>query len=89
MIRVQYLPSFARQYKKLPKEVRLLAEKRVLMFRTNPFDSRLKTHKLGGQLEHFLSFSINYSVRIIFDFAEDSKGRFARFYQIGSHDIYD
>lgn len=89
MLRIQYLPKFARQYKKLPREIQELAEKRVLIFRSNPFDSRLKTHKLTGRLKEFSAFWIDYHIRIMFDFAEDSKGKYARFYKIGPHDIYD
>ncbi|MDO8518259.1 MAG: type II toxin-antitoxin system mRNA interferase toxin, RelE/StbE family [bacterium] len=86
---VLYSPKFVRQYKKLPREIQELAAKREDIFRVNPFDSRLKTHKLTGRLKEFSAFWIDYHIRIMFDFAEDSKGKYARFYQIGPHDIYD
>lgn len=81
-----YVPKFARQYKKLPREIQELAEKRELLFRKDPFDSRLRTHKLTGRLEGYYAFSINFSYRIIFDFKDDKT---AHFYEIGDHDIYD
>ncbi len=84
---ILYLPAFARQYKKLPTEIQNLAEKKEILFRENPFDPRLKTHKLSGALEGFYAFSINSSYRIIFDF-EDKKHT-ARFYRVGTHDIYE
>lgn len=83
---ILYSPKFARQYKKLPDEIKLLAEKKELIFRKDPFDPRLKTHKLSGTLESFYAFSVDHSNRIIFDFKTQ---QIARFYQIGSHDIYD
>ncbi|MCX6739027.1 MAG: type II toxin-antitoxin system mRNA interferase toxin, RelE/StbE family [Candidatus Parcubacteria bacterium] len=81
-----YSPKFAREYKKLPEEVKDTAEIKETIFRKDPYDPRLKTHKLSGEFEGFLSFSINYSYRIIFDFADKNT---VRFYRIGTHDIYE
>jgi addiction module RelE/StbE family toxin len=83
---ILYSPKFAREYKKLSDEVKSVAETKEEIFRKDPFDPRLKTHKLTGEFEGFLSFSINYSYRIIFDFADKN---IARFYRIGTHDIYE
>jgi addiction module RelE/StbE family toxin len=83
---ILYSPKFAREYKKLPDEVKNVAETKEKIFRKDPFDSRLKTHKLAGEFEGFLSFSINFSYRIIFDFADKNT---ARFYRVGTHDIYE
>jgi addiction module RelE/StbE family toxin len=83
---ILYAPKFVRQYKKLPKKLQEAAERRENIFRKNPFDSRLKTHKLSGHLEGFYGFSIDFSCRIIFDFADEGT---VRFYEIGTHDIYE
>ncbi len=86
-MKILYLPKFKKQYKRLPVKVKDLAEEREKIFRKNPFDSRLETHKLHGQLSSFLAFSINYEYRIIFDFA-DKKKNVVRFYFTGRHDLY-
>ena len=83
---IRYSPKFVRQYKKLPKEVKVRAERREAVFRKNPFDPRLKTHKLHGSQEGFMSFSVDYSYRIIFEFADTNV---VIFYEIGTHDIYE
>mgnify|MGYP001578047972 FL=1 len=83
---ILYLPKFARQYKKLPTEIQDTAEKKEKVFRKNPFDPRLKTHKLTGPLDGFYAFSINHKYRIIFDLADQGT---ARFYSVGDHNIYD
>ena len=83
---ILYSPKFAREYKKLPDEVKTVAETKEKIFRKDPFDSRLKTHKLTGVFEGFLSFSVNFSCRIIFDFSDKNT---VRFYRIGTHDIYE
>lgn len=83
-----YSPKFAREYKKLPTNIKDIAEKQETIFRENPFDSRLKTHKLciKGKLNEFSSFSIGYKYRIIFEFIEDKQT--AYFHSVGTHDIY-
>jgi len=85
-VEILYAPKFIRQFKKLPEEIRLLAEKREEVFKKDPFDHRLKTHKLSGKWGRYFAFSVNFSYRIIFDFKND---KVARFYEIGTHDIYD
>ena len=49
----------------------------------SPYDKRLKTHKLSGQLRELWSFSITYDIRVIFFFAGDDR---AVFVDIGDHD---
>lgn len=82
---ILYHSKFKQQFRKLPEEMKSLAIKREKIFRENPFDPRLKTHKLHGELSEFWSFSINYQYRIIFDFTSKKS---TRFYNIGKHDIY-
>lgn len=82
-----YSPKFAREYKKLPQGIKKLAEEVELIFRKDPFDPKLKTHKLKGRLDGFLSFSIGYKYRIIFEFSKDKKRIY--FHSVGNHDIYE
>lgn len=81
-----YSPKFAREYKKLPRDVKSLAEKQEIIFRKDPFDPKLKTHKLKGKFSGFLSFSIGYKYRIIFEFSKNKKT--VHFHTVGNHDIY-
>ena len=85
MMIISYSSHFFKQYKKLTKEKWKLAEKQEKIFRKNPFDPRLKTHKLSGELQNYWAFSINYSDRIVFRFINDDE---VLFHRIGSHDIY-
>ncbi|MBI2062302.1 MAG: type II toxin-antitoxin system RelE/ParE family toxin [Candidatus Yanofskybacteria bacterium] len=84
-MKIFYYSKFRQQFKKLSKETKLIAIKKERIFRKNPFDSKLKTHKLHGELSEFWAFSINYQYRVIFDFADENT---VRFYNIGKHDIY-
>ncbi len=85
-IAVRYSPKFAREYKKLPLELKKLAERKEKLFRLNPLDPKLKTHKLHGRLSEFWSFSIDKKYRIIFEFGEND---IIYFHSIGDHHIYD
>ena len=82
-----YSSKFAREYKKLPEQVKKLAEELEPIFRKDPFDPKLKTHKLKGRLQGFLSFSIGYKYRIIFELSPDKKT--VHFHSVGDHDIYE
>ena len=84
-MQILYSARFARQYKKLSREVKDKAEKAELIFRKDPFDKRLRTHKLSGSLKDFYSFSVTGSHRVIFDMPDKNT---ARFYDIGDHSVY-
>ncbi|MBU1164898.1 type II toxin-antitoxin system mRNA interferase toxin, RelE/StbE family [Patescibacteria group bacterium] len=80
-----YSSKFAREYKKLPKKVKATAEEHETIFRQNPRDPRLNTHKLHGRLKEFWSFSIGNKYRIIFEFGNDTT---ICLHLVGNHDIY-
>ena len=85
MIVIYYSPAFHKMYKRLPESVKNMAEKKEKIFRKNPRDPRLKTHKLSGNLKDYWAFSIHYNYRIIFSFIEKND---VRFHAIGTHEIY-
>ncbi len=82
---VFFTPTFAKNYHKLPIQVRKKAEKREEIFRTDPFSPTLKTHKLTGKLEQYWSFSIDYHYRIIFRFTKEGE---VLFVDVGTHSVY-
>jgi addiction module RelE/StbE family toxin len=84
-MKILYSPKFIRQYKKLSSETKDKVEGKEDIFRANPFDNRLKTHKLNGELKDYWSFSVDYDVRIIFIFQDTDT---VRLELIGDHDIY-
>ena len=80
-----YTAEFIRLFKKLPLDIKKEAEKKEVIFKKDPFDSRLKTHKLGGKLKGCSAFSISYQYRIIFEFG---RNKVVYFHTVGNHDIY-
>jgi len=84
-MKIFYRSRFEREFKKLTKKIQNLAEEKEEIFRKNPFDLRLDTHKLHGPLRTFWAFSVDYKNRIIFEFCDKNS---VRFYSIGDHNIY-
>lgn len=82
-----YSSKFAKEYKKIPSDVKDMAEVNFLLFKKDPFDPKLKTHKLNGRLKKLYSFSVGYKYRIIFEFSDDKN--IVYFHSVGNHDIYN
>lgn len=81
---IHYSSRVSHSFEKLPRVTQELAVTKIKKFKLNPFNPSLKTHKLSGNLQGNNSFSINYSLRIVFRFIEKD----AYFIDIGSHSIY-
>ena len=84
-MQIIYTSEFKHLFKKLTKEVKLEAFKKEEIFRNDPFDPKLKTHKLSGKLKGCWAFSISFKQRIICEF---DKNNTVYFHSIGDHDIY-
>ena len=80
-----YSPKFARKYKRLPDNIKDLIEKSEKIFLRDPFDKRLKTHKLSGKFRGLWTFSISYKYRIIFEFIDKNT---VYLHSVGTHQIY-
>ncbi len=84
-MRIYYSSKFEREYVKLSKYIKALAEEKENIFRKNPFDSRLHTHKLYGRLKEYWAFSIDEKYRIVFEFVRKDM---IWFHSIGDHSVY-
>ncbi|MCK6621468.1 MAG: type II toxin-antitoxin system mRNA interferase toxin, RelE/StbE family [Calditrichaceae bacterium] len=86
MVEIAFSSSFKKSFKKRIEGRGRLEEKfwrKVEIFILDPFDRQLRTHKLSGKLKDLWSFSMEYDLRIIFYFVDDTH---AVFVDIGSHD---
>ena len=77
--------SFEKYKNKLSDKKTGQLKKKLLIFKKDPFDKKLKTHKLKGNLKNYWSFSVSYSDRILFRFIDDET---VFFIDIGNHNIY-
>ena len=79
---IELSSNFLRKAKKLSNKEKILLSERTDIFRKNPNDPRLKTHALTGKLKGMLSFSLDYSKRVVFLYVKPNK---VLFFDIGSH----
>jgi addiction module RelE/StbE family toxin len=84
-MQIIYSAQFIKDYKRLDNKTKEKAEQKEEIFRENPFNAILKTHKLNGRLNDLWSFSIDYDCRIIFEFQSE---KIIVFHAIGGHSIY-
>jgi addiction module RelE/StbE family toxin len=86
MIKIAFSSSFKRAFKKRikgQKEIESKYWKKVKFFIQDPFDRRLRLHKLSGILKELWSFSIEDDLRVILYFVDDKN---VTFIDIGTHD---
>lgn len=84
-MKIYYSPHFSRKFKKIPLYLKKTVVERESIFREDPFDARLKTHKLHGKLKGYLSFSITYKNRILFEFLSNNE---VLFVDVDDHLMY-
>ncbi|MCX5656620.1 MAG: type II toxin-antitoxin system mRNA interferase toxin, RelE/StbE family [Candidatus Omnitrophica bacterium] len=82
---IRYTKKFEREYKSIDCNLKLKTKIREALFRKNPFNNVLKTHKLWGNLADFWVFSVDFKNRIIFEFLDEKT---VMFHSVGGHDIY-
>lgn len=85
MLRLVYAPRFVRHFKRLPKELQEEALEKIVLFRYSKNHTVLKVHKLHGKFSECFSFSVNYKIRIVFEYV--SKDEIALL-TIGDHAVY-
>ena len=86
MIEIIPSTSFQRDFKKRIKGNTIKENsfyKNIDLFINNPFDPKLKTHKLTGKLKDLWSFSIDYNLRVVFHWIDENT---ILLENIGSHD---
>lgn len=83
--KIIYSPRFNREYKKLPNKIKNLIEEKEQIFCKDPFNKKLKAHKLSGKFKGLWSFSVDYQYRIIFEFTNKSV---IYLHSVGTHRIY-
>lgn len=84
---VSFSDSFKKAFRKRIKDTytEQLFWDRLEVFINNPFESKLKAHRLSGKLKELWSFSLDYNLRVVFYFTKD-KPKKAVLVDIGTHD---
>ena len=86
MIELIYAPRFVRYLKRLLKDLQEEAAEKIDLFKHSANHVVLKVHKLHGKFSKCFSFSVNYKIRIVFQYVSKSE---VALLSIGDHEIYD
>lgn len=83
---VSFSESFKKAFRKRIKDTytEQLFWERLEVFINQPFEPKLKTHRLSGKLKELWSFSLDYNLRIVFYFTKD-KPKKAVLVDVGTH----
>jgi mRNA interferase YafQ len=90
-IEIVRTPHFEKAFRRLLRKNPSIAPKILEAIRriaTDPNDSKLKTHRLSGDLEGMFACSVAYDCRIVFSRQKDSKAERVMIWleNIGTHD---
>ncbi len=80
-----YAPSFVRRFNKLEPDLQAEVVAKVDLFKDINNHRQLKVHKLKGKLAQYHSFSVNYRIRIVFQYLSHQE---VAFLDIGDHEVY-
>jgi len=87
MYQLKVSRNFEKKLKKFIKRnpfLKPVLKEKLQILQENPFDPRLKTHKLSGLLKDFYSFWLTYEYRIVIKIYQ--KEKVIEFYAIGTHE---
>lgn len=82
-IEIQYAPNFIRMYKRLHTSLKDEIKEKIELFRLAENHTHLKVHKLNGVLNNTYSFSVNYKIRVVFEYENKN---LANLLYVGDHD---
>ena len=63
---LDYTKSFLKQYAKLPRNIQLQTDERILMWQKNPLNPKLKDHPLSGKYQGYRSINISGDMRALY-----------------------
>ena len=83
-MKIRRKSSFDRAYRKLTEGQRDSVDQALILFEQNPFDLRLRNHKLSGGHEGVRSIHAGYDLRILY--VEIDKHAVVLLIAVGTHD---
>lgn len=79
---IEYSSRFKRSFKKLDKQLQVIAWEKLEIFKQDHNDPRLRTHKLPPT--EYYAFSITYKIRVIFLISSET----IILVNVGDHSLY-
>ncbi|OHA47434.1 MAG: hypothetical protein A2541_02325 [Candidatus Taylorbacteria bacterium RIFOXYD2_FULL_36_9] len=85
MLEINYKPSFICLYNEAEVSLQGEIKEKIVLFRNRSNHKSLKVHKLHGTLKGCYSFSVNYKIRIVFEYLSKKE---VSLLAVGDHDLY-
>jgi mRNA-degrading endonuclease YafQ of YafQ-DinJ toxin-antitoxin module len=85
MFGISITPNFQRQFSKQEEDLKEEILEKLELLKDKLNHQTLKVHKLKGKLSGRYSFSVNYRIRIIFNFLDKDE---IILLAVGDHDVY-
>lgn len=86
-MRIFLTPQFVRMFDNLERSLQEEALEKIETFKNVSSHRALRVHKLRGKYKNCYAFSINYQVRIIFQYAPEAEHT-VYLLAIGDHNVY-
>lgn len=86
MIEVSFSKKFLRQFENLEYDLQKEVREKIKLFADTSNHKSFNVHKLKGEMRHQHSFSVNYKIRIVFEYTSSKKE--ATLLVIGDHAVY-
>lgn len=84
-MKIDYVKTFLKSYKKLDKKIQSKFDDRVLIFKKNPTEKILNNHRLLWKYSWFRSINITWDYRAIFREYPNWTYEFVDFVDIATH----
>lgn len=85
MLLISVTPQFKKMFSKLENSLQDEALEKIDTFKSPDNHQQLKVHKLHGKYQDCHSFSVNYKIRIVFQYLSSTEIVLTA---IGDHSIY-
>ena len=84
-MKIAYTPAFDRQLHALDETLQSDVIEKITLFKNPTNHRQLRVHKLHGKLKGRFSFSVSYSLRIVFKYLSKNE---AVLLAVGDHEVY-
>ncbi|MBI2476177.1 MAG: hypothetical protein HYV67_02960 [Candidatus Taylorbacteria bacterium] len=85
MIKIAYKATFIRQFNNLEEVLQNEVLEKIELLKNPRSHRQLKVHKLHGPLQDRYGFSVNYKIRIVFNYVSKNE---VVLLAVGDHEIY-
>ena len=85
MLEINYKATFVRSFDEMEISLQEEILEKIELFRDKNNHNKLKVHKLHGALKDCYSFSVNYKIRIVFQYLSKKE---VAILAVGDHEVY-